>query len=130
MGSCFERCYVALLVALWLELERLGAGLDAVAAGASAADVDVDVELGVEIFLLELALLDTAGDRWRSARLVTPAQRQLLRELVAALRPLVAAVTVATGDAAAAPLAQAQNLLFHEIRAWAEPLAAPASRAG
>ena len=126
MGPRFERCYVALLVALWLELERLAAEVDAAGPSGSVERVG----LGAEIFMLELALLETAGDRWRHARLVTPVQRQLLRELVAALRPLVAAVTVATGAAAAAPLAQAQNLLFDEIRAWAVPLAARASRAG
>jgi hypothetical protein len=84
----------------------------------------------VEIFLLELALLDTAGDRWRSARLVTPAQRQLLRELVAALRSLVAGVGVRTDDATAMALARAQNRLFNEIRARAAPPATQASRAG
>ena len=126
MGTGFERCYVALLVALWLELERLGAELDAAAAGGSVAGI----EIGAEIFMLELALLETAGERWRRARLVSPAQRQTLRELVAALRSLVAGVTVATGDAGAAALARAQNRLFNEIRARIVPLAARAPRAG
>jgi hypothetical protein len=126
MSLGFERNYVDLLVALWLELDRLDAPY-----GAAGAAVDrARIELGAEIVLLELALLEVASDRWRGARLVTAAERQQLREPVAVLHLLVAGIVAAPDEATAAMLARAQNRLLDEIRARAVPLASQAPRAG
>lgn len=123
MRSGFECGYVGLLVRLWLELDRLG---DCRAAACGRARM----ELGAEIVLLELALVEDSGDRWRAARLVSSAERKRLRDLIAGLRALIAEVLDATDAQVPAALARVQNRLFNEIRARSAPLAAQASRAG
>jgi hypothetical protein len=122
----FERCYVDLLAGLWLELERF-----ATDPGVAGVAVDRErIELGGEIVLLELALLDAGSDRWRAMRLVTAAERQRLRDLVAALRSLVAQIVDAPAESRSEAVARAQDRLFNELRARAAPLARHAPRAG
>ena len=126
MATGFEGCYLDLLAALWLELERLAPD-----SGADGAIVARDrVELGIEIVLLELAVLDAAGDRWRAMRLVTAAERQRLRDLGGALNELVSRIVEAADEARPDAVARAQNRLFNELRARAAPLAQHAPRAG
>ena len=126
MGTGFERAYVELLAALWLDLERL-------AEQAAATDADgrgEGIELGAEIVLLELAVLEGAADRWRAARLVTAAERRRLHDLAASLGILVGRTAEVPVAATAEAIACAQNRVFNELRARAAPLAADASRAG
>lgn len=129
MASGFDGCYLDLLAGLWLELERL-----ATESGADGADGAVAgrgrIELSTEIVLLELAVLDAAGDRWRAMRLVTAAERQRLRDLVLALNGLVARIVDASDEARPDAVALAQNRLYNELRARAVPLAQHAPRAG
>jgi len=123
MATGFEGCYVDLLAGLWLELERL-------VPTSGATDDRERVELGTEIVLLELHVLDAAGERWRGKRLVTAAERQRLRDLVVALGELVGRIADASDETRPEAIAQAQNRLFNELRARASPLAPRASRAG
>jgi len=126
MGTGFERGYVDLLGGLWLEFERLASAF-----GAAAVTFDRgQLELGVEIVLLELAVLDAAGDRWRARRLVTAGERQQLRALVATLRRLVAPIVEGSDESRAEAVARAQDRLFSELRAHATPLPRHAPRAG
>ncbi len=126
MASAFDGCCLDLLARLWLELERLAtdSGTDGAVAGRGR------IALGTEIVLLELAVLDAAGDRWRAMRLVTAAERQRLRDLIVALNGLVARIVDASDAARPDAVALAQNRLYNELRARAVPLAQDAPRAG
>jgi hypothetical protein len=126
MEGRFERCYVELLVELWVELKRLADTL----AVADAPGIRGRVERGAQILLLELALLETVCERWRGTRLVSGAEGRRLRDLVARLRPLLAPLVEGSDAACGAALVRAQNRLFNEIRALAVPFASHARRAG
>jgi hypothetical protein len=126
MGTGFERAYVELLAALWLDLERLAGQAAATDTGGRREGI----ELGAEIVLLELAVLEGAADRWRATRLVTAAERERLRDLAASLGVLVGRIAEVPVAATAEAFACAQNRIFNELRARAAPLAAGASRAG
>lgn len=134
--DAFVRCYLALLVELWSELESLLERIDAGDEGAATEPMDgraaapaaTRVAVGLEVLRLELALLEASCAQLLASGRLTRLQQLRIKVIVGDLQFLFAGDDEELGDALPQVVERAQNRLYDEVHSIVVSLA-PARRA-
>lgn len=124
----FASCYIALLAALWAEMDAIleqGQNADAKGSG------NQSIAHRAEALLLELALLSDREGSLRLRRLLSAEQAAVLRCLLSEVRNLLDFDPLdVTSPQAAASIHRAQNRLFDEAQRLALDQSAGRKQAG